>query len=300
MSVLISDRNETQHQIQQPMSSVDTLKQTLQQCQNDRLACEMEIKSLLSGSQTHQPTLSQTFGSPTRHPSHGSPTHQPSHVNHHPTSVSSTESNDSVLEAEVLHRLSHKLPFKKYLEMGFAKYTYWLGSIIGSSFTSQLRFCIARELNLKSSNAMGVDLEVKYIMKRLESLFGQQSMQHYESIIKKTLKENLGLSDSYIQITLDEYYKSPSHFNMSLSEDEFVHRLKNVPTEILDSVSQQSWRNSNYGQLNSTPYKILANDIRHGEAMNPPSTHHIGNQMFYLNGFISHKPISHTSSISLI
>jgi hypothetical protein len=134
---------------------------------------------------------------------------------------------------------------------------------------------------------MGVDLEIRYILKRLEHVFGSSEMKYYENVIRDTLKQNLDLSDVHIQTTIDSYLRNPMSFELTLSDAEFENRLKNVPTHDLDMHSFSCWRNSNHAKLNDTPYPLTAEDILNGEALSPPSGAHLGLQMLEMSGYLS-------------
>ena len=133
---------------------------------------------------------------------------------------------------------------------------------------------------------MGIDLEIRYLIKRLENLFGKTEMKYYENAIRSTLKENLDLSDVHIQTTIDSYFRNPMAFELTLSDQEFATRLKNVPTYDLDRHSFQCWRNSNHKELNQTPYPITAEDILNGESISPPTSTHLGLQMLQISGYM--------------
>lgn len=188
------------------------------------------------------------------------------------------------LETEVLQKNQDKMPFRSYLETGYRKYQTWLAMTLGSNYSQHLNFCSARSLNMIKPHVMGVDLEIRYLLKRLENIFGPGEMKHYRDAIQHTLKENLELSDAHIQSVIDTYLRNPQSFALTLSNEEFQKRLKNVPTAELDQHSFQVWRNSNHSTLNEKPYPITHDDILNGEALSPPSSAHLGLQMMELSG----------------
>jgi len=191
------------------------------------------------------------------------------------------------LEAEVLKKYAQRLPYRTYLEHGYQKYRTWLALTLGSTYAQHLNFCIARHLNLRRPGfLMGVDLEIRYLLKRLENLFGRAEIKHYETVLRDTLKQNLDLSDVHIQTTLDAYFRNPMAFELTLSDADFAARLKNVPTDTLDQHSFACWRNANHAQLNQTPYPVTAEDILNGEALAPPSGPHLGLQMLEISGYL--------------
>jgi hypothetical protein len=213
----------------------------------------------------------------------------------HPSSSSSSSSFGSPsdvplsiqLESETLQKYQSRLPFRSYLENGYRKYRLWLSMTLGSTYSQHLNFCVARNMNqLSKSHVMGLDLEVRYILKRLEHLFGVSDMKYYENVIHNTLKQNLELSDIHIQSTIDSYMRNPMSFELSLSDQEFDKRLGNVPTNELDQHSFKCWRNFNHVKLNENPYPITHEDILSGESLAPPSGAHLGLQMLEMYGYL--------------
>lgn len=191
------------------------------------------------------------------------------------------------LESETLQKYHQRLPFRSYLENGYKKYRSWLSMTLGSPYAHHLNFCVARNLNQTKHNSMGVDLEIRYLIKRLENLFGKSEIKYYENVIRDTLKQNLDLSDVHIQTTVDSYFRNPMAFELTLSDQDFDSRLKNVPTNALDQHSFSCWRSQNHMQLNQKPYPLTAEDILNGEALAPPSGPHLGLQMLEISGYIS-------------
>ena len=145
---------------------------------------------------------------------------------------------------------------------------------------------MARSLNAEKPYVMGLDLEVRYVLKRLENLFGVNEMKHFENVILKTLEENFEMTEAHRHNIVQSYLRNPQSFNLTLSDEDFDTRLQHVPTADLDKHSFHSWRNSNHAKLNETPYPITQDDIYNGEALAPPTGAHIGLQMLELNGFI--------------
>lgn len=191
------------------------------------------------------------------------------------------------LEMETLQRSNGQMTFRQYLESGYKHYRHWLGMTLGGAYTQHLNFCVARNLNVTSkTNAMGVDLEIRYVLKKLENLFGFSQMKSYEEVISKTLKQNFQVSDIHIKSILDSYQRNPQSYELMLTDAEFQQRVANVPTEVLDTHSFSCWRNSNHAELNSTPYQITRDDIMNGESLCPPSARHIGLQMLQINGLM--------------
>ncbi len=190
------------------------------------------------------------------------------------------------LESETLQKYHQRIPFRSYLETGYKKYRKWLSMTLGTSYSQHLNFCIARNLNVFKHNSMGIDLEIRYLLKRLENLFGKHEMKYYEDVIRNTLKQNLDLSDVHIQTTMDSYFRNPMAFELTLSDEEFETRLKNVPTHDLDQHSFSCWRNSNHSKLNETPYPITSEDVLNGESLSPPSGAHLGLQMLEISGYL--------------
>ncbi len=217
------------------------------------------------------------------------PTHIDSRSDH-PKAETETETNSTPLsiqlESETLQKYHQRIPFRSYLETGYKKYRKWLVMTLGTSYSQHLNFCIARNLNTFKHNSMGIDLEIRYLLKRLENLFGKSEMKYYENVIRNTLKQNLDLSDVHIQTTMDSYFRNPMAFELTLSDEEFETRLKNVPTHDLDQHSFSCWRNSNHIKLNEKPYPITSEDVLNGEALSPPSGAHLGLQMLEISGYL--------------
>ncbi len=228
----------------------------------------------------------QTFGSKQINSDPVTSTYNQQHQPSLPTLGSSNTPVSIQLESEALQKHHDRLPFRSYLENGYKKYKTWLSMTLGSTFSQHLNFCIARSLNQSKQNAMGIDLEIRYLLKRLENLFGKSEMKYYENSIRNTLKENLDLSDIHIQTTIDSYFRNPMAFELTLSDQEFSERLKNVPTYDLDRHSFLCWRNSNHKELNKTPYPVTAEDILNGESLSPPSSTHLGLQMLQISGYM--------------
>jgi len=203
-----------------------------------------------------------------------------------PTHDSTTTPLSIQLESETLQKFQDKIPFRSYLEHGYKNYRTWLSMTLGSPYAMHLNFCVARSINMAKKYAMGIDLEIRYIIKRLENLFGEYQMKNYENVIQKTLKENLNLSDAHANSIIHSYFRNPKSFDLTLSDAEFNSRLKNVPTHELDSFSFQTWRNSNHMKLNERAYPVTREDILNGEALAPPSSRHLGLQMFELHGYL--------------
>lgn len=178
------------------------------------------------------------------------------------------------------------IPFEKYIHMGYNFYLKWLSMTLGSNYTQHINFCIARNINLFQPYVMGVDLEVRYILKRLESLFGVENMNSYKPTITETLKKNLNLSPAYIYTELDSYFKDRNLFHLTLTNEEFQQRLHKVQLSILEKHSRQCWRNSNVEMVNKKLYPISLEDILNGESLLPPSSKHIGLQILAMCGCI--------------
>ena len=207
-----------------------------------------------------------------------------------PLSSSSAPSSDYPLsiklESETLQKYRQKIPFRKYLELGYYNYHLWLVMTLGSNYAQHLNFCVARNMNSFKPYIMGKDLEIRYLIKKLENIFGPDQMKNYEHVMEKTLCENLSLSPSYAQSIIEQYLKNPRHFELMLSDEEFAKRLKSVGTVDLDLHSFQCWRNSNHVTLNNKPYPMSRMDILNGESLAPPSSKHIGLQTLQLHGFL--------------
>lgn len=190
------------------------------------------------------------------------------------------------LESEALRKHQKSIPFRTYLENGYKDYRTWLSMTLGSNFSQHLNFCIARNMNRFKSNSMGVDLEIRYLIKKLENLFGPSQMPYYEKVIRKTLRENLDLSEAHIASIVDDYMRNPRSFDTMLSDQEFNKRLSQVSTNDLDLHSYKIWRNSNHVELNSKVYPITVSDIQNGESICPASSKHLGIQNLELNGYL--------------
>ena len=190
------------------------------------------------------------------------------------------------LESETLQKFQKKLPFRKYLDIGYKNYRTWLTMTLGSMYENHLNFCLARNMNVFKPYIMGIDLEIRYLIKRLEGIFGLEQMKYYEHVIEKTLCENLSISPAHAQSIIDTYLKNPKNYELTLSNDDFNQRLKKIDTTDLDFHSFNCWRNSNHVKLNQTPYPVSRSDILNGESLAPPSSKHIGIQMLQLHGFV--------------
>jgi hypothetical protein len=188
------------------------------------------------------------------------------------------------MELESIYK--NKLNFKEYLHQGYKYYLKWLKMTVGSGYSSYLNFCLARNMNKFKPYIMGLDLEIRYVIKRLENIFGRHQMKHYEGVIHQTLRENFNLSDIHIKSVIDSYFNHPQEFELGLSDEEFNKRLHAVDTLDLDKHSFNCWRNSNPSKLNEKPYPITREDILNGENLAPPSARHIGLQMLSLNGLL--------------
>jgi hypothetical protein len=203
----------------------------------------------------------------------------------------SSENNPTQLpSATIYENLEAKcysvIPFEKYIHMGYNFYLKWLSMTLGSNYTPHINFCIARNLNVFQPYIMGVDLEVRYILKRLESLFGAENMNSYKPTIVQTLKNNLNLSPAYIYTELDSYFKDRNLFHLTLTNEEFQQRLHKIPISVLEKHSRQCWRNSNVEMVNKNLYPISLEDILNGESLLPPSSKHIGLQILAMCGCI--------------
>ena len=155
--------------------------------------------------------------------------------------------------------------------------------------TEHLNFCIARNLNSTFPNkyVMGVDLEVRYIFKRLEGLFGIDNMNAYRSAMKKSLIQNLGLTGVHADSYVNDYLRNPSGFALGLTNHDFQKRLSLVPTQDLDVHSAKVWRSTNHTELNAEPYPVSREDILKGENLAPPTSRHVGLQMLEMHGFLN-------------
>ena len=211
--------------------------------------------------------------------------------NHTPLSVQ--------LEVEALEKHKDRLSFRPYLEKGYKKYLNWLSMTLGSPYSQHLNFCVARSINKHENNKhnernehnghnyMGLDLEAKYLLKRLENIFSPSEMKYYEHMIEKTLKENIPeLSDAHIRDIIQTYLRNPQSFNTVLSDRDFAERLRRVPSEVLDQHSFLCWRNENHQKLNQKPYPVTRDDILNGESIVPPSAKHLGIQMLQMYGYL--------------
>lgn len=197
-----------------------------------------------------------------------------------------TTTNHQTMETEMLKQLKEKISYQSYLHRGYKKYLLWLTMIIGSNYTHHIYFCVARNLNITKPYVMGIDLEVNYLIKRLEKIFGPNQMKYYEDVIKTTLQSNLNISDLYVQNIIKQYHNNPKSFELVLDEEEFMTRLSKVPIHDLDQHSFQCWRNENHEKLNQTSYPITVEDIINGESLAPPSSKHIGIQMLEMCGYV--------------
>ena len=194
--------------------------------------------------------------------------------------------NYQTIETEILKKLKEKISFQSYLYRGYKKYLLWLTMIIGSNYTHHIYFCVARNLNITKPYIMGIDLEVNYLIKRLEKIFGSNQMKYYEDVIKTTLQTNLNISDLYVQNIIEQYHNNSKKFELVLDEEEFMTRLSKIPIHDLDQHSFQCWRNENHEKLNQTSYPITIEDIINGESLAPPSSKHIGIQMLEMCGYV--------------
>jgi hypothetical protein len=196
------------------------------------------------------------------------------------------------LEAFALQKHADRLPFRSYLEKGYKYYQTWLNMTLGlgceGATPEHLNFCIARNLNstFPSKYVMGVDLEVRYIFKRLEDLFGIDNMNAYRSAMKKSLMQNLGLTGVHADSYVNDYLRNPSGFALGLSNRDFQKRLALVPTQDLDTHSAKVWRSTNHTELNAEPYPVSREDIMKGENLAPPTSRHVGLQMLEMHGFL--------------
>jgi hypothetical protein len=198
------------------------------------------------------------------------------------------------IEKQCLTHHGDRLPFRTYLSTGYNYYKHWLQMTLGldEGMNQHMNFCLARHMNSTSPNSMGMDLEIKYITKRLEDLFGYENMRHYGSAVCETIKENLGIGDmeaqQYAKDYLDKLPQGPT--KLTLTNEEFSRRMQSVPTQVLDSHSTSLWRSSNPRQLNNDPYPLTREDIRNGEMIAPPSSKHQGLQMLQIHGYLDFIP----------
>lgn len=196
------------------------------------------------------------------------------------------------LEKQCLARNITKLPFRAYLENGYTYYLHWLYLTLGlpDNLKSHLNFSVARNINadFPIRYPMGIDLEIRYLLHRLENLFGKDKMAFHKDAIIKALQETLRMSDIEAAEYVAEYLKKGGAGPLTLSKSEFLSRLKNVPTQLLDAHSKKTWRLDNY--QNQPPYPISRQDIVNGESIGPPSSRHLGLQMLNLNGYMDFMP----------
>lgn len=198
-------------------------------------------------------------------------------------------STASQIEKQCLARNISKLPFRAYLENGYAYYLHWLYLTLGLSedMKSHMNFCLARNINTEFPlrYPMGIDLEVRYIMHRLENLFGKDRMSYHKDAIIKTLQDNLRMSEMEATEYLNDYLQRKRKLEpLTLSRGDFFSRIRNVPTQLLDTHSNKTWRLDDY--QNQPAYPIARQDIVSGENIAPPSSRHIGLQMLNLNGYV--------------
>lgn len=196
------------------------------------------------------------------------------------------------LETQTLTNYRDRLPYRSYMSAGYKNYLKWLSMTLGSSYAQHLNFCVARNINLEKQNAMGMDLEIRYLIKKLENLFGKSEMKHYGHIVKQTLKENLHLSDTHAMTVFDDYIRNPESFQLVLSDDDFSNRLSKIPIYDLDTHSFKVWRNEDHRKLNETSYPVSREDILNGEALAPPSAKHIGIQLLQMRGYLPHSKLN--------
>lgn len=197
------------------------------------------------------------------------------------------------MEIKALELNQDKIPFQDYLRKGYYYYLLWLSMTLGLDpiKTSHLNFCIARDINTSfpGKYLMGFDLEINYIFKRLESIYGKPNMHLYKTVIKSTLGKELNTTEVRIDSYIHDYFRNPEAFSTTLTHNNFKKRIENVPVEYLDEHSSQVWRNYNHDELNKTPYPISMDDIMNGKNISAPTSRHVGLQLLELNGFIPPK-----------
>lgn len=207
-----------------------------------------------------------------------------------PLSSSSETPTSIKLELEALRKYPNHISFRDYLERGYRFYITWLKMTLGcdENVVGNLRFCIARNINMSFPNKypMGVDLEVRYIFRRLENMFGAKNMHLYKDSMQNSIQDNLSISDIHNDSFIQQYFRNPKSFATTLSEVEFFKRLHLVPTEMVDKHSSRCWRGYNHTELNKTPYPVSLEDIGNGENLAPPSSRHIGIQMLEIHGYL--------------
>ena len=211
-------------------------------------------------------------------------------------SEKSTTPTSLVVERKCL--AEQHLPFRKYLESGYTYYREWLQMVLGLDDVAMehLNFDLARHINLFAQEQtktktypMGVDLEVRYIVTQLEKVLGHD-LAPYRDALHNTLQSNLALPE----IAIDQYVKqyvnlNPTSSVLRMTDAEFNRRLHDVPENILDEHSLETWRNPRPDQLNAKPYPVARRDIMAGEPIGPPASRNIGLQFLVVNGFIDSK-----------
>ena len=190
------------------------------------------------------------------------------------------------LESITLQKNRDILSFKKYLELGYKNYRTWLTMTLGSAFENNLNFCLARNINQFHPYVMGIDLETKYVIKKIENVFGVEQMKHYKHIIEKSICDSLPISPTRAHQITESYFNNPKNFEPILTDEEFHNRLTKVSEHDLDGHSFNCWRNNDHTKLNEHMYPITRDDILNGESLAPPSDKHIGIQMLQIHGFI--------------
>jgi hypothetical protein len=190
-------------------------------------------------------------------------------------------------EIEILTK--NHLSMEDYLVMGYEAYLVWLTMTLGNMFSEHLRFCVARSINVHriGTYCMGKDLEVEYLLVKLQHTFGWDLVP-YATIIQKTLVDNLQLSTAQVAQVVENLPTNEASVALVLSAEEFRHRLSRAirdHPDIIDSHSLSLWRSSAPPFTSVTPenvYPVTVTDIWQGEALAPPAPRHLGLQVFQM------------------
>lgn len=202
-------------------------------------------------------------------------------------STSQTNSAAEKLEKNCLIQHFPTLTFRQYLINGYRFYLQWLAMTLGLSKEQResLNFGIARGINSlnKIQSNMGIDLEVKHVLRNFETLYGKENMGLYKTSLLNQFKENMRVAEQDGIEYLDKYFKGALNSNQTLSEAEFFQRLSKIPTTVLDQHSSQTWRKPT---VSDDLHVISINDITNGETFVVPSSRHLGLQMLAFYGYL--------------
>ena len=194
------------------------------------------------------------------------------------------------IESTVLNHYRQYIDFSSYLRMNYVYYISWVRMVLGLNdmMASHFHFCLARSINMGSEyNPMGVDLEIWYVIHRLEKTFHPHPLSQYVDTVQTTLQDELHISETEAREYLQHYQP---HKPLILPLSEFMKRLTHVPNTILDQHSLQTWRLVDPSSANQKPYPITPQDLLDGEAIAPPASRHIGIQVWKLKGMLEFLP----------